>query len=186
MKRFLPIFVGALFSFNIMVSGAEIKIEKAEQDDTGYVNVECTISDADEAQQITTLVREYTASNDDADAIVYINQFEPDITDGEFQYSLNVKDSLDTAKVYLLRVGGTNVGKVAQRIIGINGKTVYVAGDVNSDGVIDDADAAIVLKYLSGVAELDAVESKAANVVGTTDEVNMLDVVEIIALNNTK
>jgi hypothetical protein len=185
MKKFLTAFVVAMLSFSTIASGAEISISKAGRDETGYVNVKCGISDVEEEQQITTVAKEYTASNDDISAVIYINQFEPEITDDEFEYSFNVKDSMDDTKVYLLRVGGTNVEKVAQKIIAVSGKTVYVAGDVNGDGFIDDVDAAIVLKYISGLKELDASEQKAANVV-TTDEINMLDVVKILSLNNVE
>jgi hypothetical protein len=180
-KRALPIFAIALLSFNMTVSGAEITINKAEQDETGYVNVECAISDAEETQQITTVAREYTASNDDVDAIVYINQYEPEITDGKFEYTFNAGDSLEETKVYLLRVGGTNVDKAAQRIIAVSGKEVYVLGDVNSDGVIDDIDAELVLKYIGGVGELDGTELKAANVI-SADGINMLDVIKLLSL----
>jgi hypothetical protein len=181
MKKFLPIFVLAVLSFNTIASGAEISISKAERDEAGYVNVKCGISDVEEEQQITTVAKEYTASNEDLSAIIYIDQFEPEVTDGEFEYSFNVEDSMDDTKVYLLRVGGTKVEKVAQKIIAVSGKTVYVAGDVNGDGFIDDVDATLVLRYISGLSELDASEQKAANVVAT-DEINMLDVIKIMSL----
>jgi hypothetical protein len=181
MKKFLPIFIVAMLSFNTIASGAEISISKAERDETGYVNVKCGISDVEEGQQITTVAKEYTASNEDLSAIIYIDQFEPEVTDGEFEYSFNVNDSMDDTKVYLLRVGGTKVEKVAQKIIAVSGKTVYVAGDVNGDGFIDDVDATLVLRYISGLSEFDASEQKAANVV-TTDEINMLDVIKILSL----
>jgi hypothetical protein len=185
MKKFLSALIVAMFSLNTIASGAEISISKAERDEAGYVNVKCNISDAEEEQQITTVAKEYTASNDDISAVLYINQFEPEITDGEFEYSFNVKDSMDDTKVYLLRVGGTNVEKAAQKIIAVSGKIVYVAGDVNGDGFIDDVDAALVLKYISDLKELDASEQKAANVI-TADEINMLDVVKILSLDNVE
>jgi hypothetical protein len=187
MKRFLSVLLVAVISlsFSTIASAAEISILEAERDESEYVNFKCSISDVEDAQQITTVAREYSASNDDTSAIIYIDQFEPEITDGEFEYSFNVKSNMDDSKVYLLRVGGTGVEKVAQKIIGISGKNVYVAGDVNGDGYINDIDAAIVLRYISGLEELDTSEQLAANVVDS-DDINMLDVITILSSDKDK
>jgi hypothetical protein len=207
MKKFLPIFVTALLSFNTIAICAEVEITKAEKDESGVVNFSCNVSDiANLGEQIVTVVaKEYDAANNDVDAIVYINQFNIDAfndnateaeaettdevddkTEVGFDYKFGLKDSVDETKVYLLRVGGTDIDDVAQKIIGVSGKTVYVAGDVNSDGYINDVDAALVLKYIGGSYDLDVAGLKAANVVNSdVDDVNMLDVIEILSLSNT-
>jgi hypothetical protein len=181
MKKFLSVLVMALFSFNVAASAAEIEITKAEKDDSGYVSVECNISDTADSQIITTVAREYTAEDDDVDSFIYIDQFTPDITDGSFDYNFNVSANFDETKVYLVRVGGTGVYDIAQKIIAVSGKTVYVAGDVNGDGYIDEIDAALVLKYINGTYALDEAQLKAADA-NETQDVNMLDVVEILSV----
>jgi hypothetical protein len=182
MKKFLSFFVLAMMFFTSVAECAEIKILKAERDENDGVNVACTVSDSEDLQYVTMVAKEYTASNDDFDAIVYIDQFKPNIADGKFEYTFNMRTGLDDTKVYLLRIGGTNAENVAQKIIAVTGKTIFVAGDVNSDGYIDEKDASLVIKYICGLREFDESELNAANANGD-ETVDMLDATEILRLS---
>lgn len=58
-------------------------------------------------------------------------------------------------------------------------------GDINLDGVVDDIDAALLLKHLSGVILLDSEQLARANA-NTDNKIDLLDVIAIQRMENQK
>ena len=161
---------------------AEVSVTKAEQNMTdNKITVECTLSDASVGENITVLACEYNDATYSKD-IIYIDQFNASVTDNKFSFAFAPASWTDTAKTYIVRVGGADIDTPEYRIIAFYGVKVFSAGDINGDKVVDEADASLLLRYLSDLENLTDEQLEAANVHTDATEgiVDMLDVVEIL------
>lgn len=158
MKKFLFNFIlCSVFTFAFCASvyaSSSISITKAEQNANGAVEVECSIQNAEQGQNITVL----STSLDDETYVTdltYIDQFIPEISSGNtFTFNFQLADWTDTVKAYIVKVGGDNIDTPDTKIIAFYDGSTILAGDVNRDGKVDNADAAMLLKYISSIGEL--------------------------------
>ena len=168
----------ALLSLCTAVSAAEVSVTKAEQDTNGTVKVECTLSEASAGENITVLACEYNDATYSKD-MIYIDQFNAAVTDNKFSFSFAPASWTNTAKTYIVRVGGADIDTPAERIIAFYGVRVFSAGDINGDKVVDELDARLLLSYLSGTAYLTPQQPAAADI-HVDSSIDMLDVIAIL------
>lgn len=172
----------AALSLCSAVFAAEVEITRAEQSFAGDVTVECTLSDASAGTGITVLACEYNDATYSKD-IIYIDQFNASVTDGKFSFGFKPAQWTNTAKTYIVRVGGEDIDTPAQRIIAFYGVGVFSAGDINGDGIVDEADAKLLLAHISGTAVLSSAQLAAGDVHADT-AIDMLDVIAILNKKN--
>ena len=120
------------------------------------VTVTYTTDDSVVGDQITILATttSYDVEYDDVTGetnIQYIDQFEKP-SDSEKTFSFVVsKESLGSATVLYVKIGGSNVDTPGQ----FEGESaVILYGDVNGDGFVDTADASLILQKFVGNLEL--------------------------------
>ena len=120
------------------------------------VTVTYTTDDSVVGDQITILATttSYDVEYDDVTGetnIQYIDQFEkPSDSEKEFSFVVS-KDSLGSATVLYVKIGGSNVDTPGQ----FEGESaVILYGDVNGDGFVDTADASLILQKFVGNLEL--------------------------------
>ena len=184
MKKFIFGLVGtfAALAMSTGVFAATVGITKAEQQPTdNKIKVECTLSDETAGENITVLACEYNDATYSKD-IIYIDQFSASVTDNKFSFSFTPASWTNTAKTYIVRVGGQDIDTPEYRIIAFYGVKVFSAGDINGDKKVDEIDAALLLRYISDLEALTDEQLEAANV-HADDNVDMLDVIQIL---NTK
>lgn len=140
-------------------STTSISLTSAKPDGArSFVDVSGTITGVSDSQQITYLITEVNGEEYDYENLSYINQTVYTDADGAFSFQLGVKDTLDANKVYVVRIGGSNVSEPASLIVGTNsgGEVSFVIGDVNGDGQITVADASIALQYILNPNSVDS------------------------------
>lgn len=154
-----------------------VSIENAQQTESGEVSVECSIENSNISQIITVISCEYDDSTYSSTAI-YTDQFTADVTaENKFSFNFLPADWMDANKNYVVRVGGYGIDNPDSMLI-TNGK-VYKLGDINGDNIIDNKDAALLLKYISKIESLSAAQITAGDY--NSDEiVDMLDVIVIL------
>ncbi len=180
MKKLLFFMLSILTAFSLYtaVLAAEVEITKAEQDLSGNIKVECTLNDASAGENITVLACEYNDASYSKD-IIYIDQFNADVTDKKFNFTFHPASWTNAEKAYIVRVGGADIDTPAYRIIAFYGVKVFSAGDINGDKVVDELDAKLLLGYISNTVYLSREQLEAADV-RADNNINMLDVIEIL------
>ena len=181
MKKIISVLLGVFAALSMCtgVFAATVEITKAEQQmSDNSIKVECTLSDAAAGENITVLACEYNDATYSKD-IIYVDQFNASVTDNKFSFSFKPASWTNTAKTYIVRVGGADIDTPEYRIIAFYGVKVFSAGDINGDKVVDELDAALLLRYLSGLELLSDEQLEAANV-KADDTVDMLDVIAIM------
>ena len=168
----------SVFALCTSVYAAEAEITRAEQGTAGEITVECTLSDAAAGRGVTVLACEYNDTTYSKD-IIYIDQFDANVTDNKFSFTFKPAQWTDKAKAYIVRVGGEDIDTPAYRVIAFYGVGVFSAGDINGDGAVDELDARLLLAYISNTAYLSPEQLAAADV-HADSSVDMLDVIEIL------
>lgn len=178
------IIISTLASMSTMVyAGTSINIEKAQQSDTGEINVECSIDYPQSTQDITVLSCEM-GDETYSKEIINIDQFTADISsDNKFTFNFMPSWWVDTNKVYIVRVGGDSIDTPDSMIIAFYDGKVYKAGDVDGNGDIDKADATLLLKYLSGSLKLNSRQIAAADV-NSDANVDLTDAIKIVDISS--
>jgi len=142
------------------------------------VTVTYTTDDSVVGDQITILATttSYDVEYDDVTGetnIQYIDQFEkPSESEKTFSFVVS-KDSLGSATVLYVKIGGSNVDTPGQ----FEGESaVILYGDVNGDGKVDTADASLVLqKYVGNLDEFPGANGDTAADVNGDGKVDTAD-----------
>ncbi len=182
MKKLILCTAGVMLSFCFGVNtfaATKASIESAVQEPTGAIQVNCSIKEPNVMQEITVMACEYgdeTFLND----VIYADQFSADISkENEFSFSFSPANWTDTAKAYIVRVGGTNIDVPASMLIAFYDGKIYKAGDVNGNGVVDEIDASLLLKYISNAKDLRGAQVAAGDI-NKDSIVDMIDVIGIL------
>ena len=185
MKKLVVFLSGAFATVAMMANAcfaATVSIGSAVQAATDEIIVQCSITDPADEQTITITACEAdddTYTND----IIYIDQFVADVSENNtFTFDFLPADWTDTSKAYIVRVGGYGIETPASMVIAFYNDKAYKAGDLDKNGVVDDVDAAILLKYVCGIAELTS-EQLTVGDINEDEKVDMLDAIGV--LNNT-
>lgn len=183
MKKFILTFVMTLLLGSTALA-ATAHIQAAYQDTDGNINIKCNIKDSSGNETITLMANEWQDETYTQD-IIYVTQEKISLDEyGSFEYIFTPAAWADSEnKVYILRVGGTNIKVPDSIIIAFNNGSVYSASDINNDGIVDDKDASILLKYVSGIyTALTSVQLQA----GDMDKNTIIDITDVIAILNNK
>jgi hypothetical protein len=145
------VFVAVLFMLGTApvyaATTTEIKLSSATVEDK-TITVYGVLTNPINGGELTMLASD--VKNNDINDIFYFNQSKPTIAaDGSFKVSFSINKLLSSDGTYIVRFGGTNIGKYAQLIItSDDGTGTALLGDVDLDGVITSNDAAITLQYV--------------------------------------
>ncbi|MBR6400275.1 MAG: dockerin type I repeat-containing protein [Firmicutes bacterium] len=147
------------------VFAAEIKIESAQQLETGEVKVVCALTDAQAVQTLTVI--SYEAETDlssvsqiDGETlkkIIHIDQFEAELSaQGRAEFVFDPAAWTDSEKTYVVKVGGEGIAKPDTMIIKKSGESLeFIYGDADGDSRVTASDAVLVLqKALTESAQL--------------------------------
>ncbi|MGN0462775.1 MAG: dockerin type I repeat-containing protein, partial [Ruminococcus sp.] len=187
MKRFI-VFLSSVFAAVTMTASlcfaASVSIESAAQTSTGEIAVKCSITEPN-AEQVITVIACESGDETYLNDIIYVNQFTADIAqDNTFSFNFLPADWTDTNKVYLVRVGGYGIDTPDSMLIAFYDGKTYIAGDIDASGTVDNIDAALLLRYLSGISDLTSPQIAAGDV-NKDVSVDMIDVIEIINITKT-
>jgi hypothetical protein len=140
---------------------ASISLDKAVINDK-VITVSGKVYDEAKNQNVVVMASDMLSGSSYND-VRYLNQFSLDDvkTDAAsteygktqtgkcFEISFDIKELLSDDKIYVVRVGGTDIDNPAEMIITtLNGEAEVMLGDVNLDGKITAADAALTLQYV--------------------------------------
>lgn len=176
---FSCVLLGAIFVGSCVNAFANtIEIGSAKQNETGNIQVECTVSGDDKTERIAVLSCEYEDETY-VNSLMYINQITPVMAEGNFNFEFKPASWTDSEnKVYIVRVGGENIAEPDSMIIAFYDGKTYTAGDVNGDGKTDKVDVALMLKYISGTVNLKGQQINAADFNGN----KIVDITDAIAI----
>jgi hypothetical protein len=189
MKKIFAGIALSSFIFNMLCFQAyanTVEIKSAKQNEDGNVEVACTLSGEDKTENIVVFSCEYmdeTYMND----IIYTDEM-PIETDenGDFEFDFIPSEQADTEnKVYVVRVGGENIDVPDSRIIAFYDGKIYVTGDIDGDGDVDRADAALLLRYLSGIGVLTGQQLTVADI-NETNDIDFEDVISLLEIIENK
>jgi hypothetical protein len=148
----LPLMAYAEGESPITITAVDIA-DNSEDDTLLDVTVTYTTDDSVVGDQITILATttSYDVEYDDVTGetnIQYIDQFEkPSESEKTFSFVVS-KDSLGSATVLYVKIGGSNVDSPGQ----LTGElAVILYGDVNGDGVVTGTDAGLVAQYFAEI-----------------------------------
>ena len=132
------------------VSVPVLSIIATNANEDGTVSIKGIIENAVSNQQLTVMASEYVNGNYDVNSLSYIDQIDYKGNDNKFTIEFNPKSALEKDKVYIVRMGGTDIEAAVYMILKTNngGDVEWIYGDVDKDGVITASDAAIVLQYV--------------------------------------
>jgi hypothetical protein len=132
------------------VLAATVSISSAYVNDK-TVSVEGVVRDSAKNQQIVVMISDIL-SGDSYKDVRYFNQLDFQnikSNNDSFSLKIDISDLLSENTVYVVRVGGTDIANPAQMIITTYNDNIEVLlGDVNLDGSITAADAAITLQHV--------------------------------------
>ena len=153
MKKIFTIGLAMIIGMSICVSAAGksvLSIIGATENKDGSVSIDGTIENSAVNQQLTVMAAEYVNENYDMDTISYIDQISYTGTDGKFTVEFNPKTALEKEKIYIVRMGGTDIESAVYMLIKTNdsGEVEWIYGDVDKDGAITASDAALVMQYV--------------------------------------
>lgn len=177
-------FIAVSFMASNIYAAPSIQINKAEKTDTGTISVECTVNEPDVYQGITVISCEQNNA-DFSKSCIYIDQFTEEMSKDNNTFSFvfspaSWADFVSKDKVYIVKVGGTNIAEPDSMIIvSHGGEVVYAKGDINNDGTVNEVDAILLLKYVSGIENLTETQIEAGHV-NDDDKVDIRDVTEIL------
>lgn len=182
MKKSICLLMTMLFAAvtNICVfASTSVSIESAQQAETGEIDVNCSIEEANTSQVITVISCEYDDTTYSS-TVIYTDQFTADIT-SENTFTFNFLPALwtDTDGTYIVRVGGYGIDEPTAMIISFYNGVIYKTGDINGDGSIDESDATLLLKYLSEITSLTSSQLEAGDY-NEDEQVNLIDVIGIL------
>lgn len=166
MKIKALLFLAAAFCIinTYYVLAASISLDKAVVNNK-VITVSGKVYDESKDQNIVVMASDMLSGSTYND-VRYLNQFSLDdvktgqydivSTDNDktkvnryFEISFNIKELLSDDKIYIVRVGGTDVDNSQEMIImTLGGDAEVMLGDVNLDGKITAADAALTLQYV--------------------------------------
>jgi hypothetical protein len=144
---FISISVVILSALSVYAS--EITINDVNQTSDGKISVKCSISEESDSQRITVISCEEGDETHTED-VVYIDEFVPEITDGEFSFEFEPASWVTYNKGYILRIGGNDINNPAELAIVYINNYIVIAGDVNGDGKISRADLNRLNQYFAG------------------------------------
>lgn len=148
-RAFIFLFIIFCFSFSISALAAEttVSLDSAVINDE-VITLKGRVSNPVENQQLVFLAREIFENREND---IYINQTDANCdSSGSFEISFDLSVlEFDTKNVYKARLGGTNIENPSEMLILLVGESSEVIlGDVNLDGIITAADAALTLQYV--------------------------------------
>lgn len=183
MKKFILTLVMSLFMSSTAFA-ATADIQEAYEKIDGNIYIKCNIKDGSDNETITLMASQWQDETYTQD-IIYAAQKKVSLDEnGSFEYIFTSAACADNEnKIYILRVGGTNIETPDSIIIAFNGGNVYSASDINNDGIVDVKDASILLKYISGI---DATLTSAQLQAGDMDKNTIIDITDVIAILNNK
>lgn len=111
------------------------------------ITVSGKLQNAVDNQQISFMATDILDNTYNKDGIFYMDQQTAMLdADGNFKVSFNINKLLSDESIYIVRFGGTNIITPAQMLITTGAETELILGDVNLDGNITAADAALTLQ----------------------------------------
>lgn len=133
-----------------------LSITAATATTDGTVSIDGTIENEVSNQQLTVMASEYINDTYDVNSISYIDQISCTGIEGKFRIEFNPKSALEKEKVYIVRMGGTDIESAVYMILktDADGDVEWIYGDVDKDGVITASDAAVVLQYVLNSASI--------------------------------
>lgn len=162
---FISIMVNCVFVF--AQENTTISLDKVVQNQDKSIQVNGTIKNSVENQNITFMVTEYVNGSYDENKIVYIDQRDANLNEsGQFSVKFLLSDLSEKGKSYIVRVGGTNIENPEYWIIiyDDSGEAKIFYGDINGDGALNTKDVTDLLNYVLG-ADI-KIDEKAADVTG--------------------
>ncbi|MCD8090747.1 MAG: dockerin type I repeat-containing protein [Clostridiales bacterium] len=177
---FLPI-AFALLGAQSVFAESSVTITSAIQTENGDIYAECQLTEPGENQEITLLAMEY--NSEDLDTVIYLDQFAPTLdSENGFTVDFLPAEWMKSDCAYIIYVGGTGIEESDAVIIALYDGVPFKAGDVNRDGAVDEKDAALLLKYLSGTAEINGTQLAA----GDADSNAVIDLTDAVAILNSE
>ncbi len=135
-----------------------VSISEAKESPDHSITVKGVVTDANAKQDITVMatgvIKESGSDVEkyDPDTILFIDQ-QSDVvsTEGNFEIKFNLSEQAQASSRYMIRIGGTDVETPAFMVIdysGEGGKPIILYGDVDGNGIVDYADASLLLQYV--------------------------------------
>ena len=115
----------------------------------------------------------------DDKSILYIDQTEAVAGVGEEDPSVSFQVYPSSIQDSVILIAGVGVNGAAGPLVAAIVDAKYILGDVNNDGAFNIADVTLLLQYLVGIVNSDAINMQAANV-DANSAINVSDVTKML------